>query len=53
VSPDEAYRALRDRNGAMIEKRYIELFPAVKQEMEFAAAGADPKEIRSRVPRVY
>jgi len=50
---DEAFRALRDKNGSMIERRYIELFPALKQEMEFAAAGVDPKEIRNRVPRIY
>lgn len=51
VSPEEAWRALKSRNGALMDRRYIELFPATKQEMELAAAGMDPREIRSRCPR--
>eukprot|EP01053_Blabericola_migrator_P004735 Blabericola_migrator_1__4734@NODE_2498_length_2679_cov_71_646631_g1567_i0_p1_GENE_NODE_2498_length_2679_cov_71_646631_g1567_i0NODE_2498_length_2679_cov_71_646631_g1567_i0_p1_ORF_typecomplete_len805_score83_12RRM_1/PF00076_22/0_001RRM_1/PF00076_22/0_00062RRM_1/PF00076_22/3_8e05RRM_5/PF13893_6/3_1e03RRM_5/PF13893_6/1_9RRM_5/PF13893_6/70RRM_7/PF16367_5/7_5e02RRM_7/PF16367_5/50RRM_7/PF16367_5/1_5e02_NODE_2498_length_2679_cov_71_646631_g1567_i0952509 len=49
VSPEEALRAFQLRQGARIEHRYIELFPASKQEMEYAAAGLDPREIRLRL----
>eukprot|EP01054_Gregarina_sp_Poly1_P010854 Gregarina_sp_Poly_1__10853@NODE_841_length_6022_cov_31_299244_g608_i0_p2_GENE_NODE_841_length_6022_cov_31_299244_g608_i0NODE_841_length_6022_cov_31_299244_g608_i0_p2_ORF_typecomplete_len172_score25_02RRM_1/PF00076_22/1_8e06_NODE_841_length_6022_cov_31_299244_g608_i021362651 len=49
VSPEEALRAFQMRQGARIEHRYIELFPASKQEMEYAAAGLDPREIRLRL----
>eukprot|EP01056_Protomagalhaensia_sp_Gyna25_P005141 Protomagalhaensia_sp_Gyna_25__5140@NODE_5_length_9194_cov_16_563845_g4_i0_p4_GENE_NODE_5_length_9194_cov_16_563845_g4_i0NODE_5_length_9194_cov_16_563845_g4_i0_p4_ORF_typecomplete_len655_score108_63RRM_1/PF00076_22/0_00066RRM_1/PF00076_22/0_00065RRM_1/PF00076_22/3_7e05RRM_5/PF13893_6/5_3e02RRM_5/PF13893_6/1_6RRM_5/PF13893_6/51HrpB1_HrpK/PF09613_10/0_13DUF3053/PF11254_8/0_25_NODE_5_length_9194_cov_16_563845_g4_i025394503 len=49
VSPEEAMRAFQLQQGARIEHRYIELFPASKQEMEYAAAGLDPREIRLRL----
>lgn len=40
---NEAWRALQTRNGARMDRRYIELFPASKQEMTFAAQGGDPR----------
>ncbi|KAL8450085.1 hypothetical protein Emed_002667 [Eimeria media] len=43
VDSNEAWRAMQLRNGARMERRYIELFPASKQEMTFAAQGGDPR----------
>lgn len=40
---NETWRALQTRNGARMDRRYIELFPASKQEMTFAAQGGDPR----------
>ncbi|CDJ40144.1 RRM domain-containing protein, putative [Eimeria tenella] len=40
----ETWRALQAKNGARMDRRYIELFPASKQEMTFAAQGGDPRE---------
>ncbi|KAL8424242.1 hypothetical protein Efla_007291 [Eimeria flavescens] len=40
---NEAWRALQTRNGARMDRRYIELFAATKQEMTFAAQGGDPR----------
>lgn len=39
----ETWRALQAKNGARMDRRYIELFPASKQEMTFAAQGGDPR----------
>jgi len=46
---DECMRAYRQKNGAMMDRRYIELFPSSKQEMDWAADGMDPREIRKRL----
>jgi len=46
---EECMRAYRQKNGAMMDRRYIELFPASKQEMDWAADGMDPREIRKRL----
>ncbi|KAL8273164.1 hypothetical protein Esti_002922 [Eimeria stiedai] len=43
VDANEAWRAMQTRNGARMDRRYIELFPASKQEMSFAAQGGDPR----------
>ncbi|CDJ32193.1 RRM domain-containing protein, putative [Eimeria mitis] len=45
---NETWRALQTRNGARMDRRYIELFPASKQEMTFAAQGGDPRAFRER-----
>lgn len=45
---NETWRALQTRNGARMDRRYIELFPASKQEMNFAAQGGDPRAFRER-----
>lgn len=42
-SVEEAWRALKTRQGAIMDRRYIELFPATKHEMDLAAAGIDPR----------
>lgn len=34
---------------AMMDRRYIELFPSSKQEMELAAAGMDPRGMTTRI----
>ncbi|CDJ46738.1 RRM domain-containing protein, putative [Eimeria brunetti] len=44
----ETWRALQTKNGARMDRRYIELFPASKQEMTFAAQGGDPRAFRER-----
>eukprot|EP00920_Eleutheroschizon_duboscqi_P039810 GHVT01095522.1.p1 GENE.GHVT01095522.1~~GHVT01095522.1.p1 ORF type:complete len:157 (-),score=31.81 GHVT01095522.1:942-1412(-) len=43
---NEAWRAYQHKQGAMMERRWIELFPTSKAEMDFAAAGGDPKAFR-------
>ncbi|XP_026193774.1 heterogeneous nuclear ribonucleoprotein H2 [Cyclospora cayetanensis] len=45
---NETWRALQTRNGARMDRRYIELFSASKQEMTFAAQGGDPRAFRER-----
>eukprot|EP00917_Polyrhabdina_sp_WS-2016_P012155 GHVP01026753.1.p1 GENE.GHVP01026753.1~~GHVP01026753.1.p1 ORF type:complete len:516 (+),score=73.69 GHVP01026753.1:2-1549(+) len=46
-SANESMRALQERNKAVMERRYIELFPASKQEMNLAAAGHTPRDIKA------
>ncbi|KAL8437696.1 hypothetical protein ACSSS7_000721 [Eimeria intestinalis] len=48
VDANEAWRAMQTRNGARMDRRYIELFSASKQEMTFAAQGGDPRVFRER-----
>eukprot|EP00921_Rhytidocystis_pertsovi_P006389 GHVQ01010899.1.p1 GENE.GHVQ01010899.1~~GHVQ01010899.1.p1 ORF type:complete len:587 (-),score=78.60 GHVQ01010899.1:161-1921(-) len=43
----EAWRAYNDKQGAPMDRRYIELFAATQREMDFAAAGADPRSTYS------
>ncbi|EZG57170.1 putative RNA recognition motif protein, partial [Gregarina niphandrodes] len=47
----EASRALRTRQKARMERRYIELFASSKEEMDMAANGWDSREIRARIAR--
>eukprot|EP00922_Rhytidocystis_sp_ex-Travisia-forbesii_P053956 GHVS01080080.1.p1 GENE.GHVS01080080.1~~GHVS01080080.1.p1 ORF type:complete len:544 (+),score=69.89 GHVS01080080.1:81-1712(+) len=49
----EAWRAYNERQGSLMDRRYIELFAAPQREMDYAAAGADPKMIRERGGRPY
>lgn len=51
VTEHEAMRALHAKQGALMETRYIELFPVCKEEMRLAAQGVDPREIRHKLRR--
>ena len=51
VSEHESMRALHARQGALMDTRYIELFPVSKEEMRLAAQGVDPRDIRQRLRR--
>eukprot|EP00922_Rhytidocystis_sp_ex-Travisia-forbesii_P053959 GHVS01080083.1.p1 GENE.GHVS01080083.1~~GHVS01080083.1.p1 ORF type:complete len:545 (+),score=74.13 GHVS01080083.1:26-1660(+) len=53
ADPGEAWRAYNERQGCLMDRRYIELFAATQREMDYAAAGADPKMIRERAGRPY
>ncbi|KAF8820322.1 Rna recognition motif-containing protein [Cardiosporidium cionae] len=49
---EEAWKAYHSKNGHLIDRRYIELFPATFQDMEYAMRGGDPR-VRERRTRPY
>ncbi|KAF8817873.1 Rna recognition motif-containing protein [Cardiosporidium cionae] len=49
---EEAWKAYHSKNGHLIDRRYIELFPATMQDMEYAMRGGDPR-FRERRARPY